>query len=96
MASALRLPVVHQRVACACGSCGARSAAFRAPARATPAASSRRGALAVVADSRKAVVVLTGTAGVAGAVTFTQEGNGLCARVAAHACDVARARLPSA
>jgi hypothetical protein len=79
MASALRLPAVHQRAACACG-CSGR-AAFRAPARAAPAAS-RRGALAVVADSRKAVVVLTGTAGVAGAVTFTQEGNGARARPA--------------
>lgn len=38
--------------------------------------SAGRRSLAVAADSRKAVVVLTGTAGVAGTVTFTQEGSG--------------------
>ena len=44
-----------------------------------------RRSLAVAADSRKAVVVLTGTAGVAGTVTFTQEGSGAAQRVQAPA-----------
>ena len=53
-----------------------RVAPLRAAARAPAAA---RRSLIVVADSRKAVVVLTGTAGVSGEVVFTQEGNGaLC------------------
>ena len=50
-----------------------RVAPLRAAARAPAAA---RRSLVVVADSRKAVVVLTGTAGVSGEVVFTQEGNG--------------------
>jgi hypothetical protein len=55
-----------------------RGTPLRAAARVSAAA--RRG-LVVVADSRKAVVVLTGTAGVAGEVVFTQEGSGArCAR----------------
>jgi hypothetical protein len=75
-ATAARLTALHQRAACACSSCGSlRGAPLRASARAAPLASSRR-ALTVTADSRKAVVVLTGSAGVSGAVTFTQEGNG--------------------
>jgi len=53
--------------------CGAP---LRAAARAPAAA---RRSLVVAADSRKAVVVLTGTAGVAGEVVFTQEGSGACA-----------------
>ena len=51
----------------------ARGAPLRAAARAPVAA---RRSLVVAADSRKAVVVLTGTAGVSGEVVFTQEGNG--------------------
>jgi Cu-Zn family superoxide dismutase len=43
--------------------------------RSTRASAGRR-ALTVAADSRKAVVVLTGTAGVAGTVTFTQDASG--------------------
>ena len=49
-----------------------RSSALRSCNR----AASRRASLVVAADSRKAVVVLTGTAGVAGEVVFTQEGSG--------------------
>jgi hypothetical protein len=54
-------------------SCSMRGMPLRAAARTS--APTRRG-LVVVADSRKAVVVLTGTAGVAGEVVFTQDGNG--------------------
>ena len=36
----------------------------------------RKAVLSVSADAKKAVVVLTGTAGVSGVVTFTQDGDG--------------------
>jgi hypothetical protein len=69
MASACRVP------AASCSSSASlRGNALRG-ARAAPVSSSRR-AMVVAADSRKAVVVLTGTAGVAGTVTFTQQDNG--------------------
>jgi hypothetical protein len=58
------LPALHVgRCSCGCKRSSARVSAGRR-------------SLVVAADSRKAVVVLTGTAGVAGTVTFTQEGSG--------------------
>jgi len=71
MASLTLAVSLHTRLGCACVSCCPTQRASR-----VGAGASRR-ALTVSADSKKAVVVLTGTAGVAGTVTFAQEGSGV-------------------
>ncbi len=78
MALTLSFTGVHARAGCACAGCKPAARAARATRGAAPRAGRR--ALTVVADSRKAVVVLTGTAGVAGTVTFSQEGSGALRR----------------
>ena len=70
-----------------CARSSSRGVQLRAAARAPVAA---RRSLVVTADSRKAVVVLTGTAGVAGEVVFTQEGNGASVAPPSAAPDPAR------
>jgi len=57
-------------------SSAAPALALRGAARGAAQRSAGRRVLTITADSRQAVVVLTGTAGVAGTISFAQEGSG--------------------